>query len=424
MSSFVCSKCGSSTTSWYGRCPECQTWDSLKKFNDEKKKSVDPAKIVAFTEVTSLKKARLSTGVYEVDRVLGSGIVAGEVILLAGEPGIGKSTLLLKAVENLSCLYVAGEEAAVQVKERAARIKSSTKKLYISETTQVDSIIQAISHSKNKFDVLVIDSIQTLRSGHLTNLVGSISQIKEVVDKLINFAKSNDLAVILVGHVTKEGDIAGPRTLEHLVDCVLYFEGEPTSEYRLLRAKKNRFGTTNEVGVFQMTDIGLMQVNSATAFIDEEKTVSAPGKATIGIVEGQRSLFYEVQCLVTTTVLPVPRRVVAGLDYNRVQLLLAVIRKNMRLNLDKFDVYLSVAGGLTVKSPVADLGIAAAILSSFKNKALPSKSVFIGEVGLLGDIRRANYDSKLIKEAKRHGFKLIVSWDRIKNISFLNTFIP
>ncbi|OGK20584.1 DNA repair protein RadA [Candidatus Roizmanbacteria bacterium RIFCSPHIGHO2_02_FULL_37_13b] len=420
MTSFVCASCGYNASSWYGRCPECHSWDSFKKFAEEKKRSIEPAKIVAFTDISRASKQRLSTGIFEVDRVLGGGVVSGEVILLAGEPGIGKSTLLLAACQNLSCLYIAGEESATQVKERAQRIKATSKRLYISENTQIDAIIQAIMKTTHKFDLVVIDSIQTVRSSNLSNPSGSISQVKEVADKLIDYAKKNDIAMILVGHVTKEGDVAGPRTLEHLVDCVLYFEGETSSEYRILRAKKNRFGTTGEVGVFQMTGAGLKEVNSATAFIDDISV--SPGKVIVGIVEGQRSLFYEIQSLVNASFLPVPRRVVAGLDYNRVQLILAVIRKNLRISLEKHDVYCSVAGGLTVKSPVADLGIAASIISSFKNRALPPKSVFVGEVGLLGEIRKSNYDSKLIAEAKRHGFKSIFTNKETPKISSLNSF--
>jgi DNA repair protein RadA/Sms len=284
-----------------------------------------------------------------------------------------------------------------------------------SSDLQVEGIIQGLDEYKNNLDILVIDSIQTIYSKDITGQVGSISQLKETAKKLITYAKQNNIAVLMIGHITKEGEIAGPKTLEHFVDCVLNFEGEKVSQYRLLRASKNRFGPTDEIGIFEMKAKGLVEVNNPLVFLESQEKLE-PGKAIVGVAEGKRPLFFEIQTLVVPTMLPVPRRVVKGLDYNKVLLLLAVVRKYLHVPLDKFDIYVNVIGGVSVKSTGSDLGLIASLLSSFKNIPLPKNSVYIGEVGLLGEIRKTYFEEKVISEAGRLGFNKIFSSLNLKNI--------
>lgn len=419
MSQFICSDCGYGVSSWYGRCPECGAWNTFQRINPAGEK--DMVKSVVFTpfsKVLGLKAERKKTGVFEFDRVLGGGFVKGEVILVAGEPGVGKSTLILKVLESLRTIYISGEESAQQIKHRADRIKSDLSRFHFSDNVQVEGIIQGLSKEADKFEIIVVDSIQTVHSKDIPSPSGSLSQIKEAAARLADFAKKKNLVLLIVGHITKEGDIAGPKTLEHLVDCVLYLEGDRQSQFRILRSRKNRFGPTDEVGVFEMGESGLNEVKYATAFLETEK-IKAAGKAVVGISEGSRPLFFEVQSLVVPTVLAVPRRVVSGVDYNKVQLILAVLRKNLRLALDKFDIYVNVVGGVTIKSTGADLGVAASIISSVKNIAIAAKTVFIGEVGLLGEIRQVMGQEQIIKEAKRYEFIHIYSPKNIDSVTKL-----
>ena len=420
---YICSECGSGHSSYYGRCPDCGTWNSLKQF-DEGGKSKGKAKTeIKSVEFFSLSKAgaaktiRVTTGIFEVDRVLGGGLASNAVILLAGEPGIGKSSLILQIASGKSVLYISGEESADQIKARAERMKIDITRMLFAGETEIQSILTGLEKQLKSFDWLVFDSIQTLYDKDIPSVYGSVSQIKEVTAKIVDFCKRNNKAAIIIGHVTKSGDIAGPKTMEHLVDVVLQFEGEKTTHFRILHAEKNRFGSTNEVGVFEMTEEGLKEAKDPTIFIGESE--SRIGRVVVGITEGTRPLFFEVQSLVVPTTLPVPRRVVSGYDYNKAQLLLAVLRKQLNLSFDSYDVYLTVVGGLKVRSTAADLGICAALLSSLKNISIPDKSVFVGEVDLLGEVRKPMYYDLLEKEAKRYGLPTIFSYSTVKTIKQL-----
>lgn len=426
MTLFVCKECGYGSASWLGRCPSCSQWNTLKKQPDldmQKKGEKEAIKKLTITPLGKIKPStgqRIKTGIFEFDRVLGSGLIPGEVILLTGEPGVGKSTLVLQSFQNLKSLYISGEESAEQVKNRAERLNININNFLISDTLQVEGIIEGIEKFRDKIDILVIDSIQTIYSKEVESPTGSISQLKEVTAQLIIFAKKQKLPVILIGHITKEGEIAGPKTLEHMVDCVLNFEGEKISQFRLLRASKNRFGPTDEIGIFEMKETGLKEVTNPLVFIDKQKKLSA-GKTIVGVVEGSRPLFFEIQTLITPTQLAFPRRVVAGLDYNKVLLLLAVAKKQLYLPIDSHDVYVNVTGGVSIKSTACDLGLIASLISSFKNIPTPAEAIFIGEVSLLGEVRRVYFEDKIIKEAKRLGFKKIFSSVNIKEIKNLKT---
>ena len=422
MAFFICSECGFGSGSWIGKCPDCGKWNTLKEkpefaknSSNKKGEAVKKITITSLSKVKSSTKSRLSTGIFEFDRVLGGGIVPGEVILLTGQPGIGKSTLVLQAFQRLKVLYISGEESAEQVKNRAERLSVNLNDLSFSSDLQIESIIQSLEELKDEIEIVIIDSVQTIYSKDIQGPVAGISQLKEVTKKIINFAKQSKLSVLLIGHINKEGDVAGPKTLEHFVDCVLELEGEKVSNFRLLRASKNRFGSTDEIGIFEMKQKGLSEVKNPLVFLETDKKLE-PGKAIVGVAEGKRPFFFEIQTLVVPTSLMNPRRVVKGLDYNKILLLLAVIRKNLHLPLDRFDVFVNVVGGVSIKSTAADLGFIASLISSFKNIALPANSLFVGEVGLLGEIRSSFLEEKIIKEAKRLGFKKIYSSKLIKNV--------
>lgn len=432
---FICTHCGFGSASWMGRCPDCGEWNTLKEqpsfvasdaTTKGRKESVKKMSVTSLKNVKSETKTRKSTNIFEFDRVLGGGFVLGEVVLLTGEPGIGKSTLVLQSLSHMKTLYVSGEESAEQIKDRADRLKVDLNNFMFSCDLQVEGIIQGLDEYKNNLDILVIDSIQTIYSKDIAGVVGSVSQLKETAKKLITYAKQNNIAILMIGHINKEGEIAGPKTLEHFVDCVLNFEGEKVSQYRLLRASKNRFGPTDEIGIFEMKPKGLVEVNNPLVFLEVNPPAGGlePGKAIVGIAQGKRPLFFEIQTLVVPTMLPVPRRVVKGLDYNKVLLLLAVVRKYLHIPLDKFDIYVNVIGGVSVKSTGSDLGLIASLLSSFKNIPLPKNSVYIGEVGLLGEIRKTYFEEKVITEAGRLGFKKIFSSLNLKNIKSLLITAP
>jgi len=430
MSFFVCKNCGFGSASWYGKCPDCGKWNTLvekpdfaKTTSDKTKK--EPLKKISVTSLKKIKsqeRSRVKTGIFEFDRVLGGGFVSGEVILLTGEPGIGKSTLILQALKNIRTLYISGEESAEQVKNRADRLGINLENILFSNDLQVEGIIESAIEMKNQIDILVIDSIQTVYSKDIEGAASSVSQLKETAKLLVTFAKKNNIAVLIIGHITKEGEIAGPKSLEHFVDCVLNFEGEKVSNYRLIRTSKNRFGGTDEIGIFEMTEKGLKEIDNPLIFLESNRS-SEPGKAIVGVAEGKRPLFFEIQTLVVPTVLPVPRRVVKGLNYNKVLLLLAVVRKNLNIPLDGYDIYVNVIGGVSITAPSADLGLIASLISSIKNKPLSPTSLFIGEVGLLGEVRKTFFEEKVTTEGKRLGFKKIFSGRNIKNVKELKNLI-
>ena len=398
----------------------------MKRVTEEKPKIKGigrKAKKITITNLqktsSSTKKNRQPTGLYEIDRVLGGGFINDEVALVSGEPGIGKSTLLLQLAKNIKLFYLSGEESLDQIRNRAERLKLPLKNILFSSTIETNTIISAIDQVKNQINLVIIDSIQTLTIKELGSPSGTISQIRESTKRLVEYAKRAKVPIFIIGHITKEGIVAGPKTLEHLVDCVLVFEGNKRSPFRILRAKKNRFGPTDEIGIFTMKSTGLTEVINPTIFIKDEGIKPVSGKATVGIIEGKRPLFVQIEALAVSSFLAMPRRVVKGMNYNKILLLLAVMRKYLHLPLDKYDLYLNVVGGLKITSPAADLGIVASLLSIFKNKPLPIKSVFSGEVGLLGEIREIYGQEKITKEAKRLGFKKIFTAKKINRVNDL-----
>ena len=423
MTLFICSNCGEGSSSWMGRCPSCQEWDTFKQargIGEEEKgrksKSVQTMKKTLLNEISSLDTSRILTGIHEIDRVLGGGIVKGAVILLTGEPGIGKSTLILQSLSKLNTLYVSGEESAEQIKDRVERLKLNLNSFLFSDTLQVEGIVEGVPNMDKAPDIIVIDSIQTLYSKEIDSPPGNISQLRETTSHLIRLAKTNKIPIIIVGHVTKDGNIAGPKSLEHMVDAVISFEGEKISNFRILRAQKNRFGSTDEIGIFEMKSTGLKEVDNPLAFIDANQSPNSTGKAYVGVLEGKRPLFYEIQVLAVKSFLSIPRRVVKGVDFNKVQLLMAVIEKNLNLPLSNFDIYVNIVGGVDVKSPSTDLGVISAIISSVKNITLPERAMFTGEVGLLGEVRAIHGQEKIISEAKRLNFNNIFSSNQLKNV--------
>jgi DNA repair protein RadA/Sms len=419
---FVCSQCGYESVQWYGKCPNCGEWNTMQEFRESRvgnsgstKLTKEQAKPIKLSEIKPQKTSRISSKITELDRVLGGGFVIGEMTLLAGEPGIGKSTLLLELTKNLpQALYVCGEESAEQVKMRAERLGIKGDNLTLLAETNVDSFIESLEDHK----FIIIDSIQTLWSADFEGSPGSISQVRGCSQKLLELAKKNGITMVLVGHVNKDGNIAGPMTLSHMVDAVFFLEGERFTDLRLLRGIKNRFGPTDEVGVFRMTEKGMEEVkNPSELFLESgEKTNSEPGCITLCTMEGTRPMLLEIQALVTQSALAIPRRVTSGVDNNRVVLLAAVLQKTLGLPLYNQDIFVKVGGGFRVSEPAVDLGICLAIVSSLKEKALPVKTCVFGEVGLLGEIRRVSGEEKREKEAKKLGFTNILSSKILKNL--------
>jgi len=431
---FVCQQCGARSPKWVGRCPECGGWNTMVETQEEFKVQSSKFKVQTaaarpqrLSEIKLSKKPRISSGIGELDRVLGGGIVPGSVVLLAGEPGIGKSTLLLELGAKIggpACrqagLYVSGEESLSQVKLRAERLGVKTENLLFLAETNVDiitSTIEQLGNETKKLSVAIVDSIQTLYTEDLMGTPGSVGQVRECANRLLKIAKSKDIPLFLIGHITKEGVIAGPKVLEHLVDTVLYLEGEKFGTARLLRATKNRFGPTDEVGVFQMTDKGMEEVANPSALFLAQKAGKTPGSVVVATLEGTRPLLVEIQALVISSQLAVPRRVSQGIDYNRLQMIIAVLTKILRLPLGGFDIYVNVTGGLKIEEPAADLGVALAIYSSFKNFSLPPKTVCFGELGLLGEVREVGGAHQREKEARRLGFTNIISPKNYSSIS-------
>ncbi|MFA5932483.1 MAG: DNA repair protein RadA [Microgenomates group bacterium] len=427
--SFICQQCGYHSPSFLGRCPECGTWNSLVETISEDRKigvsagrQISAAKIINLKDVEKQKYARIGTGLIEFDRVLGGGIVQGSVILVSGDPGIGKSTLLTQLALNVwqkelssanNVLYIAGEESAHQIKLRTDRIKKDCDLAILNET-DVDSIIDAIK--THKPELVIIDSIQTLETSDLTSAAGSVGQVRECAHRLQKLAKQLHIPILLVGHVTKEGNIAGPKTLEHLVDVVLSLEGDPTSNFRIIRASKNRFGSVDEVGIFEMLEAGMVEVTNPSKIFLEQR-VLAPGSAVVATMGGIRPLLVEIQALVTKSFLPNPRRTGSGIDNNRLQLLVAVLSKRLGLPLYDQDIFVNVTGGMKVVEPAADLAICMSIVSSFKDTLIDPKVALVGEVGLLGELRSVRLLEKRKNEGKKLGFTKIVSPENVKSLS-------
>lgn len=410
---WYCSECGHKQAKWSGQCTQCSLWNTFAEeavVTTKKKhisKSSSPSKPVRISEVQLSKETRFSTHIEEFDRLLGGGLVKGSLSLLGGEPGIGKSTLLMQtahflAEQGLLVLYVCGEESVTQSSLRARRLGLGCDGLFLLNETHLGSILAQIDTLNP--DCVIIDSIQILYKDELSSAPGSVSQVREIASDLMHLAKNRDISIFLVGHVTKSGELAGPRVLEHLVDTVLYFEGDKQHHYRMVRVVKNRFGPTDEIAVFQMGTTGLKQVpNPSEIFLEERKT-KVPGSVIIPTLEGSRPILVEVQALVTDTVFPSPYRRCAGLDLNRITLLLAVLEKRLRYRLYGCDVFVSVVGGLKVVEPSVDLGVILAIAASFRNKPFPAHTCVVGEVGLGGELRSVSRIDLRLKEAIRMGF--------------------
>ena len=416
----MCRDCGYESPKWVGKCSSCGAWNTMEEFTPQKETKQGFTKIqdtstdipILISDIPSDDTERTKTNIGEFDRVLGGGLVSGSLILLAGDPGIGKSTILLQVCASLSAnnkvLYVSGEESKHQLKMRASRlVKTSSDAVYVMGEVNMSSILSAVS--KLEPDILIIDSVQTMYNSDLDSAPGSVSQIRDVTMLLMRLAKSMNITVFLVGHVTKEGTIAGPKILEHMVDTVLYFEGDNSQSYRILRAAKNRFGSTNEIGVFEMNTMGLCEVqNPSAAMLSERGDHDLSGSSVICLMEGTRPLLSEVQALCTKSFLGMPRRTAAGVDFNRLSMLLAVLEKKINLNLSGQDVYVNMIGGIKTSEPSADLGICMAIASSFLNFTLPRDILFVGEVGLGGEIRSVAHIGRRIAEAEKMGFSSCV----------------
>jgi len=412
---FICQECGHQVPKWLGKCPECNSWNS---FAEERKiqpagsksrnKSESPAPF-PITQVQTDPEYRLTTGIGEFDRVLGGGMVEGSLILIGGEPGIGKSTLTLQSMGHLAklgrkVLYVSGEESGSQIKLRAERLNALSENLLICSEICVEDIIQWIE--KTQPEVLVLDSVQTFFTQDLQSAPGSIGQVREVAFKIFQEIKRRNLPTLLIGHINKDGAIAGPKSLEHIVDTVVYFEGEQGHAYRALRAIKNRFGPTPEIGVFQMTQTGLTPVENPSEWFLAERPEDSAGSAIVATLEGSRTLLVEVQALVSSSSsIGMPRRMATGFDHNRMSLLIAIMEKRLGMNLQGEDIFVNLAGGIKITEPALDLGVAAAIASSFQNRPIDPEMVLLGEVGLTGEVRTVvQLDARLI-EARRLGFK-------------------
>lgn len=418
---WVCQSCGYETVSYLGRCPECNQFGTLVEevvVQQAKPDSSKPSNIISDSKIEKIKeikldqRTRFKSGIDELDRVLGGGFVEGSLTLLAGDPGIGKSTLVLQTTkcicdikfnnENLKVLYICAEESPTQVKLRAKRLGVEPENLYLTNQTCIDEVINQIDIIKPDF--LIVDSIQSVFCANIASSCGSVSQIRECTNVLMRIAKQKNITTIIIGHVTKEGNIAGPKVLEHMVDCVINFEGDKYRQYRLLRCIKNRFGAISEVGVFKMEDNGLVEVNSPSSMLLDQYE-DASGCAVTAVVEGSRIFLHEIQALVGSTPYPNPRRVVLGLDYNRLLQIVAVLEKKVGLNLSKQDVYVNVVGGLDIIEPGYDLALCLAIISSIRDIPISNKTIIVGEIGLLGEVRPVANIERRLKEACKLGFK-------------------
>ncbi len=418
---FFCQNCGHEESKWLGQCPACKEWNTFVEERVTVLKGITAGKtetgrsassnVVTLSSITAEEDERIRTGIGELDRVLGGGIVQGSLVLVGGDPGIGKSTLLLQVCQRLSdmakkVLYISGEESLKQIKLRADRMGRFSDSLYLLCETNLDLIRQTIERQKP--DIVVIDSIQTMYNAEVTSAPGSVSQVRESTNVLMQLAKGMNIAIFIVGHVTKEGTVAGPRVLEHMVDTVLYFEGDRHASYRILRGVKNRFGSTNEIGVFEMRREGLAEVENPSEFMLSGRPENAAGSVVACALEGTRPILMEIQALVCRSNFGMPRRTAAGLDYNRVNLLMAVLEKRSGLPLSNYDAYVNIAGGIRMNEPAADLGIVLAIASSYKNRAVPEDTIVFGEVGLSGEVRAVSMPEQRVAEARKLGFKTCI----------------
>lgn len=423
---FACQNCGSQSPKWVGKCPDCNQWNTFAEeiFQSETNEkqgffTLSTAEALPLSDISLKDRKRFSTGLGEFDRVLGGGAVPGSLILLGGDPGIGKSTLILQALDKMTqngvkVLYATGEESAEQIKMRGDRLGISSKLLVIAENS-VDRIVAQVQ--KIKPDILVVDSIQTVFLPALSSAPGSISQVRESAGKLLYLSKTSGMATVLIGHITKEGALAGPRTLEHMVDCVLYFEGDSSQHYRILRTSKNRYGSTNEIGVFEMTSAGLIPVENPSSLFMPGKSDPRPGSSVTASLEGARPFLVEIQALVSSSSLANPRRTTLGVDPGRVAILVAVLEKIVGLNLYAQDIYVNAAGGFKVVEPAADLAILGALVSSFRNKPIVPGRLLIGEVGLSGEIRGVQGMDIRLNEAEKLGFKSCILPKSKKNLA-------
>ncbi|MFB5764020.1 DNA repair protein RadA [Paenibacillus medicaginis] len=417
---FYCTECGYESPKWYGKCPGCQAWNTMIEATETVVKTAgmnsslfhnSKEKPLPIVEIESDQEPRILTGITELNRVLGGGVVPGSLVLVGGDPGIGKSTLLLQTSNELArtglrVLYVSGEESVRQTKLRADRLGALSPNLYVLCETNLETIEEAVDNMKPQF--LVIDSIQTVYLPEVTSAPGSVAQVRECTARFMRIAKGLGIATVLVGHVTKEGAIAGPRLLEHMVDCVLYFEGERHHTYRLLRAVKNRFGSTNEMGIFEMGEEGLREVANPSELFLSERPLGVAGSTVVASMEGTRPVLVELQALIATTHFPSPRRMGTGVDHHRMGLIIAVLEKRMGMFLQNQDAYLNVAGGVRLDEPAVDLAIAVSIASSFKDMPTKPYDVIFGEVGLTGEVRAVSRAEQRVREAEKLGFKRVI----------------
>lgn len=425
---FVCQNCGYQTPKWMGRCTDCGQWNTFVEEVSEsgRKSSRSPftAQPQPIDAISLDPELRYKTGIDEFDRTLGGGLVPGSLVLIGGDPGIGKSTIILQvagqlSLQGLKALYLSGEESPQQIKLRAERLSIQSKNLYVITGTCIEDIFERMD--KLNPDLLVLDSIQTVYTDTLSSAPGSVGQIREVAARFMNWAKETGSPAFLIGHVTKDGTIAGPKVLEHLVDTVLYFEGDGSHAYRILRAVKNRYGSTNEIGVFEMKDSGLQEVGNPSRIFLEERPEGASGSVVIPCLEGTRPLLVEIQALVGSSPLGMPRRTSIGVDHNRISLLLAVLAKRMGLEMGDQDIFVNVAGGLRVDEPAADLAIISALISSFLDKPVDREIVIFGEVGLAGEIRGVSQPALRIKEARKLGFsKCLLSRSNLESCASIS----
>ena len=420
--SYVCQSCGAVTTRWAGKCDACEQWNTITEEITEAAvpkglSGKQKGRVIEFADLRSNKQSqypRLLTRIAEFDRVTGGGIVPGAAVLIGGDPGIGKSTLLLQAVcaltsNNVECAYISGEESVDQIRMRAERLGLGDTSLKLASATNVRDILETVKDTKDSIKLLVIDSIQTMYVDSIDSAPGTVTQVRTSAQEIIRMAKSRGIAVVFVGHVTKDGQIAGPRVLEHLVDTVLYFEGDRSHHFRILRAVKNRFGPTDEIGVFEMAEQGLIEVANPSALFLSQRHEDAAGSAVLAALEGSRPLLVEVQALVVPSSLASPRRAVLGWDHNRLAMVVAVLESRCSVRLSSHDIFLNIAGGIRVNEPAADLAVAAALISALSNQPLPADTIFFGEIGLAGEVRQVAQSGIRLKESAKLGFERAIT---------------